>query len=195
MSYFLFLIKLSQLGVTLSRILSLSFSDSLCGLGLLDLSMIKNWGSHHNQRLIITLSGTMSKPVQLYQKKNACIDACMHAQSCPTICNPMDYSLPGSSAHGDSAGKNTGVGCHSLFQGIFPTQGLNPGLPYCRWFFTIWAMSEASYIRYVSYISTQRTHFFIPALINTLYCTTQILTDTLVENFSHHHFSLYFPDY
>ena len=30
-------------------------------------------------------------------------------------------------------GKNTGVGCHSLLQGIFPTQGLNPGLLHCRW--------------------------------------------------------------
>ena len=29
-------------------------------------------------------------------------------------------------------GKNTGVGCHSLLQGIFPTQGSNPDLPYCR---------------------------------------------------------------
>ena len=27
----------------------------------------------------------------------------------------------------------TGVGCLSLLQGIFPTQGLNPGLLYCRW--------------------------------------------------------------
>ena len=32
----------------------------------------------------------------------------------------------------DSPGKNTGVGCHFLLQGIFPIQGLNPGLPYCR---------------------------------------------------------------
>ena len=32
----------------------------------------------------------------------------------------------------DSPGKNTGVGCHALLQGIFPTQGLNPGLPPCR---------------------------------------------------------------
>ena len=37
-------------------------------------------------------------------------------QSCPTLCNPMDCSLPGSSVHGDSPGKNTGVGCHFLFQ-------------------------------------------------------------------------------
>ena len=28
--------------------------------------------------------------------------------------------------------KNTGVGCHVLLQGIFPTQGLNPALPHCR---------------------------------------------------------------
>ena len=32
----------------------------------------------------------------------------------------------------DSPGKNTGVGCHALFQGIFPTQGLNLGLPHCK---------------------------------------------------------------
>ena len=32
----------------------------------------------------------------------------------------------------DSPGKNTGVGCHFLLQGIFPTQGSNPGLPHCR---------------------------------------------------------------
>ena len=32
----------------------------------------------------------------------------------------------------DSPGQNTGVGCHFLLQGIFPTQGLNPGLPPCR---------------------------------------------------------------
>ena len=29
-------------------------------------------------------------------------------------------------------GKNAGVGCHFLLQGIFPTQGSNPGLPHCR---------------------------------------------------------------
>ena len=43
------------------------------------------------------------------------------AQLCPTLCNPMDYSPPGSSAHGDCLGKNTGMGCHGLLQGIFPT--------------------------------------------------------------------------
>ena len=41
----------------------------------------------------------------------------------------MDYSLPGSSVHGDSPGQNTGMGSHSLLQGVFPTQVLSPGLP------------------------------------------------------------------
>ena len=38
-------------------------------------------------------------------------------QSCLTLCDPMDCSLPDSSVHGDSPGKNTGVGCHTLLQG------------------------------------------------------------------------------
>ena len=62
-----------------------------------------------------------------------CVCVCLVAQSHPTHCDPMDYSPSGSSVHGDSPGKNTGVGCHTLLQGIFPTQGLNPGLLHCRW--------------------------------------------------------------
>ena len=46
------------------------------------------------------------------------------AQSRPILCDPMDYSPPGSSVCRDSPGKNTGVGCHALLQGIFPTQEL-----------------------------------------------------------------------
>ena len=34
---------------------------------------------------------------------------------------------------GVSPGKNTGVGCHALLQGIFLNRGSNPGLPHCRW--------------------------------------------------------------
>ena len=45
---------------------------------------------------------------------------------------PMDCSPPGSSVHGHSLGKNTRVGYHALFQGISPTQRLNPGLLHCR---------------------------------------------------------------
>ena len=47
-------------------------------------------------------------------------------QSCWTLCNPTDYSLPGSSVHGDSPGKNTGVGCHAHLHGDPPYPGMEP---------------------------------------------------------------------
>ena len=53
------------------------------------------------------------------------------AQSCPTLCDPIDCSTRLLSLW-DFPGKSTGVGCHFLLQGIFPTQGLSPGLPRCR---------------------------------------------------------------
>ena len=59
--------------------------------------------------------------------------AVLSRSSCLTLCNPTDRSPPGSSVHGDSSGKNIGVACHVLLQGIFPTQGLNQGLLHCRW--------------------------------------------------------------
>ena len=51
---------------------------------------------------------------------------------CLTPCDPIDCSPPGSSVHGDSPGKSTGVGCHFLPQGIFPTEGSNRSLLNCR---------------------------------------------------------------
>jgi len=53
----------------------------------------------------------------------------------------MDCRPPGCSVHEDSPGKKTGVGCHFLLQGIFPTQGLNPGLLHCRQILHHWATS------------------------------------------------------
>ena len=44
----------------------------------------------------------------------------------------MDGSKPGSSLHGDSPGKNIGVDCLALLQGIFPSQRWNPCLLHCR---------------------------------------------------------------
>ena len=61
-----------------------------------------------------------------------CVCVCLLAQSCLTLCDPMDCSPPGSSVLGYSPGKNARVGCHALLQWIFPTQRLNPGLPHCR---------------------------------------------------------------
>ena len=47
-------------------------------------------------------------------------------QSCPTLCYPMGCTVY-------SPGQNIGVASHSFLQEIFPTQGSNPGLLYCRW--------------------------------------------------------------
>ena len=83
-------------------------------------------------------------------------------QSCPTLCNPMDFTIhgifqarilvlvaisflkshsivsdslqpPGLYSPWNSPGQKSGVGSLSLLQGVFLTQGSNPGLPHCRW--------------------------------------------------------------
>ena len=51
---------------------------------------------------------------------------CLVAQSCLTLCDPMDYNLPGSSVHGDFPGKNAGVGCQAL---DLPNPGIKPRCP------------------------------------------------------------------
>ena len=51
----------------------------------------------------------------------ACV--CSVAQCCLTPCDPMTCDPPGSSVHGESPGKKTGIGCHAFLQGLFPTQG------------------------------------------------------------------------
>ena len=52
-------------------------------------------------------------------------------QLCPALCDPMDCILY--SPWNSPGSQNTGGGSCSLLQGIFPTQGSNPGLPHCRW--------------------------------------------------------------
>ena len=66
------------------------------------------------------------------EKDLFCIIYIVHSlvtQSCPTLWDPMDCSLPSSSVHGIFPGKSTGMGCHFLLQGIVLTQGMNQGLP------------------------------------------------------------------
>ena len=57
---------------------------------------------------------------------------CLAGQSCPTLCNPMVCSPPGSSIHGDSPGKNTGEYCSGLPcppVGDLPNPGIEPRSP------------------------------------------------------------------
>ena len=68
-----------------------------------------------------------------FSHKRGMVAVALVAQLSSTLCDPMDCNLPGFSDHGASPGKNTGAGCHSLLQRIFPTEGLNQGLLHCRW--------------------------------------------------------------
>ena len=84
---------------------------------------------------------------------------CLVTQSCPALCNPMDCSPACSSEHRDSPGKNTGVGCHALLQGIFPTQGSNwePNKPNLR---AVWHSVQQS---------SNQTNVNINKIINKLF--------------------------
>ena len=66
------------------------------------------------------------------------------AQLCPTVCDPMEparlfcpWNFPG---------KSTGVGYHSLLQGIFLTQGLNLDFLIAGKFFTVWATRKSQFL-------------------------------------------------
>ena len=63
-----------------------------------------------------------------------CIALKVKSLSCVRLfATPWDCTLSGSSlSPWNFIGKSTRVGCHFLLQGIFPTRGLNPGLPHCR---------------------------------------------------------------
>ena len=79
-----------------------------------------------------------SKPVIIYMRVKV-----LFAQSCLTLCDPMNHSPPDPSIHGILRGIILGVGCHVLLHGIFPTQGLNLSLPTAGRFLSVWATREA----------------------------------------------------
>ena len=58
-------------------------------------------------------------------------DSMNEGESCSVVSNSLQFH--GLYSSWNSPGQNTGVGCLSLLQGIFPTQGLNSGPPHCRW--------------------------------------------------------------
>ena len=87
-----------------------------------------------SKTLLIRRNDSFSKlwifEASLQKHTSMCVRLVAHL--CLPLCDLRDCSPPGSSVHGDSPGKNTGVGCHALLQGIFPTQGLNLDLLHCR---------------------------------------------------------------
>ena len=77
---------------------------------------------------VVTLS-EVTETKEIYDS----VCCCLVAKSCPTLCNPMDCSLPGFSIHGISQARILESVAISFLQGIFLTEGLNPCLLHCRW--------------------------------------------------------------
>ena len=72
-----------------------------------------------------------------------CAELCLVAQSCLTLCNPMDHNLSGTPVHGDSPGKNTG-GVRCIPPGDVPKSGIeSTSPPLAGRFFTTSATWEA----------------------------------------------------
>ena len=65
------------------------------------------------------------------------------AKPCPSLATPWTVASQAPLST-NSPGKNTGVRCHFLLQGIFPTQGSNPGLLHCRQFLYQWSYKGSS---------------------------------------------------
>ena len=100
------------------------------------------------------------------------------AQSCLTLRDRMNCSLPGTSIHGifqaRVLGKNTGVGCHFLLQGIFPTQGSNPQLLH----FLHWQVGSLPLSHLQSPCSSCRFYLFIYLFLIYMYMELLLYTST-----------------
>ena len=112
---------------------------------------------------------------------------CGHAQLpqyCLTLCDPMDNSLPGSSVHGILPGKNTGVGCHALLQGIFLTQGSNLS-PLCllRWQTDSLPLSYQGSTKYPTVIVLLSVSPFISVTICFIYLNAAVLGEYRSRNY------------
>ena len=88
-------------------------------------------------------------------------------------CSVMSNSL---GPHGlyspwNSPGQNTGVGSLSLLQGIFPNQGLNPGLLHCRWILYQLSYEGSPHLFYSCWNLTQhlKCYLFLEPFLNCLH--------------------------
>ena len=93
-------------------------------------------------------------------------------QLCPTLCNPMDYTVPGI-----LQARILELGSCSLLQGIFPTQGLNPGLLHCR--LILYQLSHKRRRTQISFSSHIRgiTHTYLPLTVQLI--SSQIFLSSL----------------
>ena len=86
--------------------------------------MKAHWNPPTNCLVILTLTLSPSETQSIPKVKSLSHDrpfATPWTAACTKFLHPWNF-----------LGKSTGVGCHFLLQGIFPTRGSNPGLPHCR---------------------------------------------------------------
>ena len=107
---------------------------------------------------------------------------CSVAQACTILCYPLDHSLPGSSVNGIFSVKNTGMGCHFFFQGIFPTQRSNPvSCISCIWRQIFWigmfslCTSYSTYLHILSAIVIDK-FVILNISVQTLSSSNQVFT-------------------
>ena len=95
-------------------------------------------------------------------------------QSCSTLWDPMDWNSPG---------QNIGVDTLSLLQGLFPTQGLNPGLQHCRWIlYQLSHKGSPRILEWVAIFLTQELNWGLLHCRWILYQLSYILLSNITQN-------------
>ena len=94
---------------------------------------VTTWTAELQASLSCTISWSLPRPCSNFA---ICPNNVLHSEV-KSLSHVRLFATPWTVAHGllgpwDFPGKSTGVGCHFLLQGIFLTQGSNPGLPHCR---------------------------------------------------------------
>ena len=90
-----------------------------------------NWNSYALMMGLWNAVATMENIMVALQKINRTTMK-VKAQSCLTLCDPVDCNLPGSSIHGIFQARILEWVAISFSRRSFPTQGSNQGLPHCR---------------------------------------------------------------
>ena len=127
---------------TLFRFRSVGFRPWFCRLLAVwilesDLKPFQPWFSHQlnvycENACSTILKGFCEAQRECMRLQSLCCCCCLVAKSCPTLLQPHGLQPSKFLCPWDFPGKNTGVCCHFLLQGIFLTQGSNPHLLHCR---------------------------------------------------------------
>ena len=148
-----------------------------------------------SQQYNMAYSGLFFQELGSFEYPCVCV---LITQSCPAFCDPHGVQSTRLCCPWNSPVKNTGVGCHSLLQGIFLTQGLNLGLLHCRQTFTFFRATREGgpdscrhwdncYFVGYNIEKTTQQHTCRP---RRLYDSVVLETEVISKNFSNTNFNL-----